>query len=172
VSTSQPPDQSNSPGLFDPPDVAWTPVSRKLAYVRQTGLALSGLPFVVAAAILAAVFTIPLLYGAAALFLAAANWLAVIIVRQVRATGYAERTDDLLVRHGILFRRMAVVPYGRMQYVDVTVGPLDRAFSIASVELHTAASSVTAKIDGLVPDQAARLRDRLAARGEANLAGL
>ncbi len=39
------------------------------------------------------------------------------------AWGYAEREDDLLVRRGVLVRRVSVVPYGRMQYVDVTARP-------------------------------------------------
>ena len=51
---------------------------------------------------------------------------------------YAERADDLLIRTGIMFRSLVVVPYGRMQYVDVNAGPLARRFGIASVQLHTA----------------------------------
>jgi membrane protein YdbS with pleckstrin-like domain len=64
------------------------------------------------------------------------------------------------------------VPYGRMQFVDVTAGPLDRRFGLASVQLHTASAATDARIPGLVPDEAARLRDRLASQGEARAAGL
>ncbi|PIE26400.1 MAG: hypothetical protein CSA58_09815 [Micrococcales bacterium] len=99
-------------------------------------------------------------------------WLAWLARRRVRAIGYAEREDDLLIRRGIMFRSMVVVPYGRMQYVDVTAGPLARAFRVATVELHTAAAFTDATIPGLDPAEAARLRDRLASRGEASLAGL
>src|SRR5699024_12698745 len=49
----------------------------------------------------------------------------IIIVRQARAIGYAERSDDLLIR-GIMFHRATVVPYGRLQFVDVDAGPIDR----------------------------------------------
>ena len=94
------------------------------------------------------------------------------IPRQVRAIGYAERDDDLLIRHGIMFRTLVVVPYGRMQYVDVQAGPLARKLGIAQVQLHTASASTDATIDGLEPAEAERLRDRLASRGEARLAGL
>jgi membrane protein YdbS with pleckstrin-like domain len=90
----------------------------------------------------------------------------------VRSWGYAERAEDLLVTRGILFRQLVVVPYGRMQFVDVTAGPLDRRFGLATVQLHTAAAATDAQIPGLVPAEAARLRDRLAARGEASSAGL
>ena len=71
-----------------------------------------------------------------------------------------------------MFRSMVVVPYGRMQYVDVKAGPLARAFGVASVQLHTASIGTDAAIDGLPPVEATRLRDQLAARGEARLAGL
>ena len=119
-----------------------------------------------------AVLTAPWVWVVVAVVLALALWTASTMRRQVRALGYAERDDDLLVRRGIVFRSLVVVPYGRMQYVDVTAGPLARRFGIASVQLHTAAPSTSASIEGLPPAEAARLRDRLASRGEARLAGL
>ena len=99
-------------------------------------------------------------------------WVWVAVGRRVRSWGYAERAEDLLVTQGILVRRLVVVPYGRMQFVDVTAGPLDRRFGLATVQLHTAAAATDAQIPGLVPEEAARLRDRLAARGEAGAAGV
>jgi len=96
----------------------------------------------------------------------------VFVLRSIRSWGYAERADDLLVRHGLLIRRLSVVPYGRMQFVDVTAGPLERLFGLATVQLHTAAAASDARIPGLPPEEAARLRDRLAALGEARAAGL
>ena len=101
-----------------------------------------------------------------------AVWGSWLIGRRVRSWGYAERADDLLVTSGVLRRRLVVVPYGRMQLVDVTAGPVDRAFGITTVQLHTAAAATDATIPGLVPAEAARLRDRLAALGEARSAGL
>ena len=95
-----------------------------------------------------------------------------VVGRSVRSWGYAERADDLLVTSGVLNRQLVVVPYGRMQFVDVTAGPLDRRFGLATVQLHTAAAATDAQIPGLVPAEAARLRDRLAARGEAGAAGV
>jgi membrane protein YdbS with pleckstrin-like domain len=96
----------------------------------------------------------------------------VFVLRGIRSWGYAERADDLLVRHGLMFRRLSVVPYGRMQFVDVTAGPVERLFGLATVQLHTAAAASDARIPGLAPAEAARLRDRLAALGEARAAGL
>ena len=92
--------------------------------------------------------------------------------RRVRAWSYTERDDDLIVARGVLVRRLSVVPYGRMQFVDVTAGPVERAFRLATVKLHTAAAASDARIPGLERAEAARLRDRLAALGEAKAAGL
>ena len=101
-----------------------------------------------------------------------AVWRSVVTVRAVRAWGYAERENDLLVRHGLLIRRLSIVPYARMQYVDVTAGPLERAFSLATVQLHTAAAASDARVPGLPPEEASRLRDRLTALGEDRAEGL
>ena len=89
-----------------------------------------------------------------------------------RSWAYTERDEDLIVERGVMIRRLSVVPYGRMQFVDVTAGPIDRIFRLATVKLHTAAAASDARIPGLERDEAARLRDRLAALGEAKAAGL
>lgn len=104
--------------------------------------------------------------------LVGAVWTWWVIGRRVRSWGYAERADDLLVTSGILFRRLVIVPYGRMQLVDVTAGPIDRMLKITTVQLHTAAATTDASIPGLRPAVAADLRDRLARRGEQRSAGL
>lgn len=96
----------------------------------------------------------------------------VLVGRRVRAWGYLEREDDLFVRRGLLVRRLSVVPYGRMQFVDVVAGPLERSFGLATVRLHTAAAATDARIPGLAADEAARLRDQLTSLGEARAAGL
>jgi membrane protein YdbS with pleckstrin-like domain len=96
----------------------------------------------------------------------------VVAGRRVRAWGYAERADDLLVRRGVMFRRMSVIPYGRMQYVEVTAGPFERAFGLATVQMHTAAAASDARIPGLPAVEAARLRDQLTSLGEAHAMGL
>jgi membrane protein YdbS with pleckstrin-like domain len=92
--------------------------------------------------------------------------------RRVRAWGFTEREQDLLVRRGVMFRRLSVVPYGRMQYVDVTAGPFERAFGLASVRMHTAAAASDARIPGLPHPVATRLRDQLSGLGESQATGL
>ncbi|MFJ9079092.1 PH domain-containing protein [Streptomyces sp. NPDC102278] len=107
-----------------------------------------------------------------ALWLGVLVWGWVLLGRNWRSWRYAERADDLLISRGVLWREQTVVPYGRMQLVEVTSGPLERRFGLASVQLHTAAAATDAKIPGLVPAEADRLRDRLSALGEAKSAGL
>ena len=98
--------------------------------------------------------------------------LDVLLQRRVAAWRYQEREDDLLVQRGLMIRRLSVVPYGRMQFVDVTAGPVERSFGLATVRLHTAAAATDARIPGLEAAEAARLRDQLAALGESRAAGL
>lgn len=107
-----------------------------------------------------------------ALWLGVLVWGWVLLGRNWRSWRYAERADDLLISRGVLWREQTVVPYGRMQLVEVTSGPLERRFGLASLQLHTAAAATDAKIPGLVPAEAERLRDRLSVLGEAKSAGL
>ncbi|MEU0780690.1 PH domain-containing protein [Streptomyces sp. NPDC006173] len=104
--------------------------------------------------------------------LALAVWGWRMLGRNWRSWRYAERSDDLLISRGVLWREETVVPYGRMQLVEVTSGPVERHFGLASVQLHTAAAATDACIPGLDPAEAERLRDRLTELGEARSAGL
>lgn len=172
VPTSQHAPGSADRGPFDPVGVTWTPVSTRLAGARLTVAAMWLVLPLVGSVVLAAVVGEPWLWLLPAGVALLVAWIGWLVPRQVRAQAYAERDDDLLIRRGIMFRSLVVVPYGRMQYVDVSAGPLARRFGIASVQLHTASPATNASISGLPPQEAARLRDRLASRGEARLAGL
>ena len=159
--------------LFAPSDVSWTPVSPKLATLRRLNASIvAGLAAI--AALLVLGLTVGWQYGVLAVVVIALVlvWAWILIGRNQRSWKYAEREDELLVSHGIMFRELVVVPYGRMQFVDVAAGPLERAYGIATVELHTATPATDAKIPGLHPDEAARLRDRLSALGQAQAWGL
>ncbi|GAA3095629.1 PH domain-containing protein [Streptomyces echinatus] len=101
-----------------------------------------------------------------------AAWCWRLLGRNWRSWRYAERADDLLISRGVLWREETVVPYGRMQLVEVTSGPLERRFGLATVQLHTAAAATDATIPGLDPAEAERLRDRLTELGQARSAGL
>jgi uncharacterized protein len=156
--------------------IAGPPYSRpspRLWLARQTVLGLGGVALVAVLAGCGAVIGGgPIAGGGAGLGAAAvaASWF--VERGRYRAWGYLERDDDLVVRRGLLFRRLTVVPFGRMQFVDVSAGPVDRMFDLATVQLHTAAAATDARIPGLRTADAARLRDRLAALGEVRSSGI
>ncbi|MFJ4775602.1 PH domain-containing protein [Streptomyces sp. NPDC088762] len=139
---------------------------RRLLLVGWLGL------FTVVTGVVLGVFAGPPWAALGLLWLGALAWGWVLLGRNWRSWRYAERADDLLISRGVLWREETVVPYGRMQLVEVTSGPLERRFGLASVQLHTAAAATDAKIPGLAPAEAERLRDRLTALGEARSAGL
>jgi len=155
-----------------PDTVDWHPVSPRLATQKRVELALGLLiPLLAVVAVwLIWQWTWALLIGA--VLLAATLVRIGLIGRSVRSWGYAERDEDLLVRHGLLVRHLSIVPYARMQFVDVSAGPLERIFGLATVQLHTAAAASDARVPGLAPAEAARLRDRLTALGEIRTEGL
>lgn len=93
-------------------------------------------------------------------------------LRRARAYGYAELEDELLIRSGIMFHGVTVVPYGRMQQVEVGTGPLLKRYGLATIELVTASAGSNASIPGLAIEEAERLREKLTALGEARMEGL
>ncbi|HVA02435.1 MAG TPA: PH domain-containing protein [Acidimicrobiales bacterium] len=151
----------------------WTPLSPTLMKMRVTEIA------VITAVLAATTGSVAWAEGSAPVALitivavalcgAGAWWF---VHNRFRAWGYLERAEDLEVRRGVMVQRLSVVPYGRMQFVEITTGPVERLFGLATVKLHTAAAASDARIPGLEPVEAARLRDRLAALGEAKAAGL
>ncbi|MVQ40604.1 PH domain-containing protein [Microbacterium sp. MAH-37] len=96
----------------------------------------------------------------------------IILPRQARAIGYMLRSDDIVFRRGILWQRMVAVPYGRLQLVDITHGPLDRAFGVAQLKMVTAAATTGVQIPGLNQPAAEALRDTLIQVAETRRTGL
>ena len=98
--------------------------------------------------------------GAVALLaLAALAWLP---RRRWRAWGYREGEDELHVRHGLMVRTRTVVPFGRVQHIDVAQGPVERRFGLATLILHTAGTrGASVPLPGLPHAEAERLRDRI-----------
>lgn len=160
--------------LFAPPGYDWQRLSPQYRSLRRlTTVLVAPVLFTIPALILGIAFG---LWWVSLLLWVLAAVIVVIryslIERTWRSWGYVERDDDLYITHGVLFRTLVAVPYGRMQLVEVESGPLERAFGLASVTLKTASPDTNATIPGLPPEEAARLRDRLTERGEAQASGL
>ncbi|WP_375429944.1 PH domain-containing protein [uncultured Friedmanniella sp.] len=160
--------------LFAPPGYDWQRLSPQYRSLRRlTTVLVAPVIFTIPALILGIAFG--LWWVSLLLWVLAAVIVVVrysLIERTWRSWGYVERDDDLYITHGVLFRTLVAVPYGRMQLVEVESGPLERAFGLASVTLKTASPDTNATIPGLPPEEAARLRDRLTERGEAQASGL
>ncbi|MBN7793619.1 PH domain-containing protein [Microbacterium esteraromaticum] len=96
----------------------------------------------------------------------------IILPRQAKAVGYMLRADDIVFRRGIIWQRMVAVPYGRLQLVDITHGPLDRAFGVSQLKMVTAAATTGVQIPGLTQAAAETLRDTLIEVAETRRTGL
>ncbi len=159
--------------LFAPAGLRWSGVSRRLAVVRRGLLGLALVPLAAAVVLLlvldAGAGWVVVTVVAGIVGLAWGWWL---IGRNQQRWRYAEGDEELYVTRGAMFRRITVVPYGRMQYVDVRSGPLDQLAGIAELQVHTASPATSATLPGLPLDEATRLRDRLTVSGESATAGL
>ncbi|MFR9726606.1 PH domain-containing protein [Streptomyces sp. MS19] len=150
----------------------WRPVMPGLLTMRRLLLVCWLAPPALLAALLPPLLGGPVWALTALPPVAAAVWGWWALGRNWRSWCYQERDDDLLIQRGVLWRQLTVVPYGRMQLVEVTSGPLERRFGLARLQLHTAAAATDATVPGLAPAEAERLRDRLTELGEARSAGL
>ena len=167
---------SSSDSLFDLDDIEFTPVTLELAKVRMIGASLFYLLAIAVIAVPTFLWMTAIArwigFSVAGVLLLIWVWRMWLIPRQVRALGYYEGERELYLRSGIMFRSLTVVPYGRMQFVDMDEGPIARHYGMATVKLHTASASTDATIDGLPRAEANRLRRALSERGEALMAGL
>ena len=104
--------------------------------------------------------------------LALAALLIPMAVRRAKTAGFALREHDIAFRRGVLFRKVIILPFNRLQHAEVSSGPLQRRFELASLKLYTAgASGIDLQIDGLTAEQAATLRRQVTARAGASGAG-
>jgi membrane protein YdbS with pleckstrin-like domain len=84
--------------------------------------------------------------------------------RIYRRLGY--RIDDRLLQavRGWLIHVDTLVPFVRVQHIDVTRSLLDKSFGTASLVVHTAGThNSMVRIDGLAPDRAMAMRDAIRA---------
>lgn len=75
---------------------------------------------------------------------------------------YAVSSRGLRVRRGVLVRSIASVPKSRVQHTDVSQGPLQRHFGIATLTVHTAGTQYAAvPVPGLPHQTALAIRNFL-----------
>ena len=80
------------------------------------------------------------------------------------ARGYQISHDRLRVVRGIMWHSDTIVPFGRVQHIDVDQGPIERALSIATMTLHTAGShNASVRLPGLGHELAVEMREEIRA---------
>ena len=143
-----------------------TPLSPSQKKVLRVRGLIAALVILVPAAIAASA-----LFGKAALpsglVLAAALLAASILAffvpgRHYRAWGYDSTDDELHIRSGILVERRTIVPFGRVQHIDVSQGPIERRYGVGTLTLHTAGTrNAAVALSGLDLPDAERMRDEI-----------
>lgn len=82
-----------------------------------------------------------------------------LLIKKALVKGVAMREFDIAYQSGLFWRKTVIVAYNRVQHVEVSSGPLQRKFDLASVKLFTAGgTSVDLKIDGLSTERAEQIR--------------
>lgn len=127
---------------------------------------LTSIPFLIGALVLEGALASnaanPLPYG---VIIGLVVFLAIIFIirvpsRRWSARGYQISNDRLRVVRGILWRSDTVVPFGRVQHIDVDQGPLERALGIATLTLHTAGNhNASVQLPGLALELANDMRE-------------
>ena len=85
-------------------------------------------------------------------------------MRRYATRGYSLAEERLRVVRGVLFHSDTVVPFGRVQHIDVDQGPLERAFHLATLTVHTAGShNASVSLPGLAHDDAMAMREAIRA---------
>ncbi len=85
-------------------------------------------------------------------------------LRRYHARGYSLEQERLRVVRGVIFRADTVVPFGRVQHIDVGQGPLERAYGLATLTVHTAGThNASVSLPGLRHEEATAMRERIRA---------
>lgn len=93
--------------------------------------------------------------------------------RRTRALGYLTRENDIVFREGILFRSVTILPYGRIQDININEGPIERAYGLSTITLKTAGGSLSdVSIPGLERHEAERIRDLVTREAHEKMAAL
>lgn len=140
-----------------------SPSQKKVLRVRGAILAL----ILVAAAVIADFFlprpvTMPVGLLIAAALLIGTLLVLVLPERRYRAWSYQVTDDELHVQNGIWLKTLTMVPFGRVQHIDVSQGPIERRYGVGTLTLHTAGTRASAVVlPGLEMADAERMRDEI-----------
>ena len=142
------------------------PVDPAYGHVLRITTALNMLPLAIGATVFD-LLVMPRIGGPTGLVSVAA-WLfaAIAIVtfpaRRVSRWGYRIGEGQLRVARGWLFRTDTIVPFVRVQHIDVGQGPIERWFGLSHLIVHTSGThNSTVTLPGLRSDLAAAMRETI-----------
>lgn len=85
--------------------------------------------------------------------------IAPLVIRKSRVKAFALRQHDIAYRSGLYWQKTVLLPFNRVQHAEVSSGPLQRKFGLASLKFFTAGGSgVDLRIDGLTSERAEQVR--------------
>ncbi len=117
------------------------------------------------AALEASELGIPFGIVSAAVLVLALVFVIRVPMRRYHSRGYHMSGDRLRVVRGILWHYDTIVPFGRVQHIDVNQGPVERFFDIATLTLHTAGThNASVHLPGLKHQAATRMRETIRER--------
>jgi len=141
-----------------------TPLDPAFVKVVRIGWVLGLLPVLLGALVLESRELLP--WGAFLGPVLVVGMVAVLRVplRRYKARGYRLDEDRLRVVKGLLFRSDTVVPFGRVQHIDVEQGPLERLHGLGTLVLHTAGNhNSSVSLPGLLHGDALAMREAIRA---------
>lgn len=160
-------DQTPVPQPLDD-DGELTKLHPNYSHALRVQTTLSSIPFLVGALVLEGAFKGEGLFPsgiiAGPVLLIALALIIRIPMTRYNARGYQISADRLRVVRGLMFRSDTVVPFGRVQHIDVAQGPIDRFFGIATLTLHTAGNhNASVALPGLGEELAREMREDIRA---------
>jgi uncharacterized protein len=152
-------------GTLRPLDPRYVNLQQQTGWIAAAVLAVIAVPasimlaFAIATTVWAMSMTVASVFGAL-VFLT--WWLIAWPPVSYRHVSYRVDADGLEIRSGVYFRSVTTVPKSRVQHTDVSQGPLQRKFGLATLTVHTAGTeNAEVALPGLPHDVALLIRDHL-----------
>ena len=155
--------QINLSELPNADELVMEPMAESYEREVKTQLLIIFLPILIASVLPYLLTQIIFLLAIPAFLLLLAILISRLIVRKAQVKGISLREYDVAYRSGLFWRKTVIVAFSRVQHVEVSSGPLQRKFGLATLKFFTAGgSSVDLKVDGLSTERAEQMRTFIA----------
>jgi uncharacterized protein len=141
-----------------------TPLDPAFVTTSRIAMAIGLLPFVIGAGALEVAELLPPGSFLVPMLLLYAFTVFTVPARKYRHWGYDISVDQLRIVRGYMFYHDTIVPFGRIQHIDVDQGPIDRRYGLATLTVHTAGNhNSTVALPGLAHADALAMREAIRA---------